>query len=90
VVEKIWHPLMYLLIPLSGSLFMVESLPPSFRDIVLFNPTVNCAEMFRAGYFGPGHEWYYSVGYVVVFNMVLMLLGLAQVRYVTRNLVLAE
>jgi hypothetical protein len=46
--------------------------------------------MVRAGYFGPGHEWFYSVGYVVAFNMVLMFLGLIQVRYVSKSLVLAE
>ena len=90
IVEKLWHPCQYLLIPLSGSFFIVASLPPAFREIVLYNPTVNCAEMFRAGYFGPTHEWFYSVSYVVVFNMVLTLLGLIQVRYVSKTLVLAE
>lgn len=90
IVDKVWHPVMYLLVPLSGSFFMVESLPPAFREIALFNPTVNCAEMFRAGYFGSGHEWYYSISYVVVFNMVLMFLGLIQVRYVSKTLVLSE
>ena len=90
IVEKLWHPIMYILMPLSGSFFMLSSLPPAFREIVLLQPTAHCAEMVRAGYFGPSHEWFYSVGYVVTFNMVLMLLGLAQVRYVSRNLVLAE
>ena len=90
VVEKVWHPFQYLLIPLSGSFFMVESLPPAVRGIALLNPTVNCAEIVRAGYFGSSHEWYYSVGYVVVFNLVLMFLGLIQVSYVSKTLVLAE
>lgn len=90
VVEKLWHPAMYLLIPLSGSFSMVSSLPPAFRDILLFNPTVHCNEMLRDGFFGPGHEWYFSVGYVVVFNMALTLLALAQVRYVSKTLVLSE
>ena len=90
VVDKLWHPCQYLLIPLSGSFFMVESLPPAARDIALLNPTVNCAEMVRAGYFGATHEWYFSIGYVVVFNMTLMLFGLIQVRHVSKNLVMAE
>jgi len=80
VVDKLWHPIMYLLIPLSGSFFMVESLPPSLREAVLINPTVHCAEMFRAGYFGPGHVWHYDILYVVSVNMVLTLLGLSLVR----------
>lgn len=85
VVEKLWHPMQYLLIPLSGSFFMASMLPPNFREIVLLNPTVHCAEMFRAGFFGPGHEWFYSVGYVVTFNMVLTLIALAQVRAIKVN-----
>ncbi len=90
IVEKLWHPTMYLLIPLSGSFFMASSLPAGFRDALLLNPTVHCNELLRAGFFGPGHEWFYSVSYVVIFNMVLTLLALAQVRYVSRTLVLSE
>ncbi len=90
VVDKIWHPAQYLLIPLSGSFFLVSALPVALRDILLFLPTVHCNEMLRAGFFGPGHEWYYSIGYVVVFNMALSLLALAQVRYVSRTMVLSE
>ncbi len=80
VVDKLWHPMMYLMVPLSGSFFMVEALPPALREPVLFLPTVHCAEMFRAGYFGPGHVWHYDVLYVVIVNMVLTLLGLSLVR----------
>jgi ABC-type polysaccharide/polyol phosphate export permease len=90
IVDKLWHPAMYLLIPLSGSFSMVSALPPAFRDALLFNPTVHCNEMMRDGFFGPGHEWLYSVGYVIVFNMALTLLALAQVRYVSRTMVMSE
>ena len=88
IVEKIWHPIMYLLVPLSGSFFTVESLPPAFRDIVLYNPTVNCAEIVREGFFGTTYRWHYDIGYVIAFNMVLFLLAYARVRYMSRNLVL--
>jgi capsular polysaccharide transport system permease protein len=90
VIEKIWHPIQYLLVPLSGSFFIAESLPTNIRSYLLINPTVNCAEMFRAGYFGPVHDWYYSVGYVIIFNIALMLFGLAQVRHAARDLVPVE
>jgi capsular polysaccharide transport system permease protein len=80
VVDKLWHPAMYLLIPLSGSFFIVETLPPHVREAVLVNPSVHCAEMFRAGFFGPGHVWHYDILYVVSVNMVLTLLGLCMIR----------
>lgn len=85
IVEKLWHPAMYLLIPLSGSFSTVEILPPAVREILLLNPTVHCNEMLRAGYFGPGHHWFYSIGYIVAFNMVLTLIALAQVRGIRVN-----
>ena len=88
VIEKLWHPAMYLLIPLSGSFFMVDELPQGFQQVVLWVPTVSCVELFREGYLGTQWKWHYDIPYVVVFNMLVMLLGLAQVRYVSRNLTL--
>jgi ABC-type polysaccharide/polyol phosphate export permease len=85
IVEKLWHPAMYLLIPLSGSFSMVSALPPALREVLLLNPTVHCNEMLRAGYFGSGHESFYSVGYVVAFNMLLSFVTLAQVRAIKVN-----
>ena len=35
VVEKIWHPISYLLFPLSGAAFIADAFPPSIREIVL-------------------------------------------------------
>jgi ABC-type polysaccharide/polyol phosphate export permease len=90
IIERIWHIFQYLMIPLSGSFFIVDSLPKAFQNLVLLNPTVNCTELFRAGFFGDTHEWHYSIEYVVLFNMVLTLVGLSQVRYVSRNLVLEQ
>jgi ABC-type polysaccharide/polyol phosphate export permease len=88
LVEKLWHPAMYLMIPLSGALFMVGYLPQALQKWVLLLPTVHCTEMFRAGFLGSGHVWIYDIGYVVMFNMGLTLLALLQVRHVTRTLVL--
>ena len=88
LIEKIWHPIMYLLVPLSGSFFTVESLPPAFAQVVLFIPTVHCAEIVREGFFGTTYRWHYDMGYVVTFNMILFLLAYAQVRYMSRKLVL--
>ena len=64
---------------------MVDSLPPEFQKFVLFVPTVHCAEIVRAGFFGTGYRWHYDVGYVVSANMTLFVLGLAQVRDMSRK-----
>jgi capsular polysaccharide transport system permease protein len=80
IIEKLWHPLMYIIIPMSGAFWLVESLPIQLQKVVLYFPTVHCTEMFRAGYFGPGHIWHYDTLYVVACNLVLTLLGLSLVR----------
>lgn len=90
IIERIWHILQYLMIPLSGSFFIVESLPKAFQSAALLIPTVNCAEMFREGFFGTSYVWHYDIGYVVIFNMALTLLGLSRVCYVSRNLILEQ
>jgi capsular polysaccharide transport system permease protein len=74
------------MIPLSGSFFMLHSLPEGFRAVLLWIPTVSCAELVREGYFGPTVKSYYDVGYVIFFNLVVMLVALVQIRVVSRNI----
>lgn len=90
IIERVYHVFNYLMVPLSGSFFIVESLPTNFQKIMLLNPTVSCAEMFREGFFGKSYIWHYDIGYVVIFNMVLTLMGLSQIRYISKKLVLEE
>jgi len=84
-VEKIWAPLSYLLFPLSGTFYLVSSLPPQAQEFVLLLPMVHAVEMLREGYFGHLFAARYSVVYLVSWNMALMLLGLSQVRLVART-----
>jgi ABC-type polysaccharide/polyol phosphate export permease len=88
IIDKFWHPITYLLLPLSGSLFMVDPLPPAAQKLALYMPTVSCIELFREGFLGTTHRWHYDLGYVVVFNTVLMLLGLAEIKHMSRHLTL--
>jgi capsular polysaccharide transport system permease protein len=87
IVEKLWHPATYFLLAVSGAFFMVDQLPAAFQSVVLLSPTTHCTEMVREGFLGDQYVWHYSIAYVVVFNMCLMLLGLSQVRYISRRLV---
>jgi ABC-2 type transport system permease protein/capsular polysaccharide transport system permease protein len=86
LIEKIWSPLTIVMLFLSGTFFMLESFPPAARDFLLYIPTVSCIELLREGYFGPAHKFHYNIPYVITFNAVLMLLGLAQVRYISRHI----
>jgi ABC-type polysaccharide/polyol phosphate export permease len=86
VVDRIWHIVQYLMIPLSGSFFILSALPPGVRSALLWIPTVSCAEIVRKGYFGPAIESLYDWGYVVAFNSFVLLIALIQVRLVSRTL----
>lgn len=88
VVEKVWHPLSYLMFPLSGAAFIVDALPPSAREVVLYIPMVHGVEYLREGYFGSLFTAHYDVAYLVGWNLVLTLLAAAKLRVVTRELVL--
>jgi ABC-type polysaccharide/polyol phosphate export permease len=87
LVEKIWHPGAYLLFPLSGAAFLVESLPKIAQDIVLLLPMVHGVELVRDGYFGSAIKTHYDIGYMALCCAVLSLLGLAKLRVISRQVV---
>lgn len=86
LLDRVWHIFQYLMIPLSGSLFMVDMFSGATRDVLLWIPTVSCNEFIREGYFGPSITSYYNLGYVAVFNTLLLLFALLQLRIVSRSI----
>ncbi|ASK27544.1 ABC transporter permease [Neisseria chenwenguii] len=76
---KIWNTLSFVFMPLSGAFFFVHSLPNNVREYALMLPIVHGTEMFRAGYFGSSVITYESIGFIVLSDLVLLLLGLAMV-----------
>jgi capsular polysaccharide transport system permease protein len=87
LVEKLWHPITYVMFPISGSLFMVDWLPPPLQKAVLWVPMVHGVEMIRAGFFGNSVRPHFDLGYLSAVCLVLTTLGLAQSRIVSRELV---
>ncbi|WP_230960522.1 ABC transporter permease [Burkholderia pseudomultivorans] len=81
IVDRLWHPIAYFQLPVSGAFIMASYLPPNVRNIVLLFPTANCAEILRYGYFGDQITPYYDIPYVCVCCLVLTWLGL----YIVRN-----
>ena len=76
LVERIWHPMAYLLFPLSGAAFMVEWLPKAGQEVVLLLPMVHGVELIRDGYFGSQVHTHYDMAYMAMANLVLTLAGL--------------
>ncbi|WP_025600712.1 ABC transporter permease [Burkholderia sp. WSM2230] len=76
LVERFWHPVSYVLFPLSGAIFLVQWLPSAYRNAVLWIPMVTPLELIRGGYFGGSVTPHYDIPYVVSVNMLLTLVGL--------------
>jgi ABC-type polysaccharide/polyol phosphate export permease len=82
-VERVWHVVGYLFLPISGAFFMVDWLPKRLQPLALYVPTVNTTELLRGGYFGAGIHAHYDLRYTVTVNLVLTLLALAAVKVVS-------
>lgn len=85
LVDKIWHPLAYLIFPLSGAAFMVDWLPVAGQDAVLALPMVHGVEILREGYFGSAVHAHYDLAYMAICNLLITFVGLTQVRYVSQR-----
>ncbi|OOF40113.1 sugar ABC transporter permease [Rodentibacter rarus] len=77
---KIWGTLSFVLLPLSGAFFFVYNLPTQVQNMALWLPMIHGTEMFRHGYFGETVITYESIGFLIVSDLILLLIGLAMVR----------
>lgn len=85
-VERFIQPIQYLLVPLSGTFFLVAWLPDSIQRLVLLNPMVHTFEMVRAGFFGESVETHFSASYALIWALVLNCVGLSLVSRLKRDL----
>ncbi|MBY0582053.1 MAG: ABC transporter permease [Sphingomonas sp.] len=86
-VDKLWHPMSYLLFPLSGAAFLVSALPPAGQKVILLLPMVHGTELLREGYFGSKVHSIYDANYLMLANLVLTLVGLLLLRAVSNRVV---
>lgn len=85
LIDRIWHPLSYLLFPLSGAAYMVDWLPPAGQEVVLLLPMVHGVELLREGFFGHVVRTHHDLGYMATCNLVLTLAGLFLLRGAARR-----
>lgn len=85
IVGHLWRPTMYLVMPLSGIAFVVDTLPSSVQQYAMWLPMLNALEFLRDGWFGSTFRAHYDVSYVIVLNLCLMLIGLSLARQVGLN-----
>lgn len=75
LVARIWSPISYASLMFSGVFYEVDWLPKAAQEWALLMPLVHPVEMTRAGYWGDGPHWHYSMTYITVVCVVIMLLA---------------
>lgn len=85
LVDRFWHPISYVLFPLSGAAFMIEWMPESARSYILLLPMVHGVEYMREGFFGDVVRTHHDLAYMATVNLVLTFTGLALMRGAQRH-----
>lgn len=75
LVERLWHPLSYFLLTMSGTFFMVDWIPAKMQGVVSWVPMVHPIEMMRGGYWGASVKTHYDVHYMMVVCLSATLLA---------------
>lgn len=76
ITEKIWGPISYIMIPLSGTFYMVDWMPAQYHEALLWMPPINGVEMVRGGYFDASVKTHFDAVYFIYVNMALTIAGL--------------
>jgi capsular polysaccharide transport system permease protein len=85
IVEKIWQPISYMYMPISGFFYLVDWLPTPVQHLALtVMPSVHAYEMIRGGLFGHRIVVHYDAGYLAFVLAGLTLFGLWLMRDVRR------
>jgi len=85
-LSRLTHPMSYCLIPLSGAVFTIKSLPEPFRTGMTWNPMVTIFEIARYGQFESASPDYIFFGYVIAWNMALTYVGLIAIKQVKNKI----
>jgi ABC-2 type transport system permease protein/capsular polysaccharide transport system permease protein len=85
-IEKVWHPISYVLMPLSGAVFLIDYLPKKAQGFLLLIPMVHGCECLRDGYFGSKFKAHYSPAYIMIWSITLLLVSMLALRKVSRSL----
>lgn len=87
-VDRLTHPATYIMMPLSGVFFLIEQVPPSYRDILVWGPIIHITQLIRMGQYGNFNSVYVDIPYVVMWCVVLTFVGMIALRWVRARMTL--
>ena len=84
--ERMVHMITYMTMPVSGAMFMMENIPPQWREMLLWVPLPHIHEMARDGQFGTLLIHHYDISYVVYWVIGVNLIGMLALRAIRPKL----
>lgn len=75
-VGRMIHPVVYIMMPLSGAFFTMDALPKQIREVLLAIPLAHCYEMMRYGWFKSAKPDYIDLPYLGAWILGLTFIGL--------------
>lgn len=86
LIARFTHPVVYVMLPLSGVFFLLAWVPDPYRTWLTWFPMVDMFEMIREGQFSVYDSQYLDMPYTIGWCLVMTLGGLAAVSAVRRRL----
>lgn len=86
LATRLVHPILYIMMPLSGAFYRVQWIPMPYRDWVRWFPFPGIFELVRYGQFYTATDTYVHPGYLIGCCMVLTYVGLVSIRIVRRHI----
>ena len=76
LVERLVHPITYLMIPISGMFFILDELPPKIANIVKWTVFSQITDISRMGLRSEFNSSYVNYGFIILVSAVSTLLGI--------------
>ena len=86
LVERIVHPITYLMIPLSGMFFILDELPPKVANAMKWVVFPQITDLSRMGLRAEFDSHYVNIPYIIAVCMVTTLLGILLLRLARRRM----
>lgn len=87
LVDKLWHPISYIIMPLSGIAFIVDAVPERLQNLLLWFPMSHGTEIIRAGFFGSLFTPHYDMTYIATVSLLFTFLALNEVSGLSKRVV---
>jgi capsular polysaccharide transport system permease protein len=83
--ERLMHPILYLMMPVSGAFYLLEWLPTRYASIIAWVPLVQIMQIIREGEWENFDSIYVYPVYIVFWCMATTLAGLFALRILRRH-----